>query len=78
MEIVFGTSFIQSEMEITWYRGNLMIRNSSRVMLTIEMMEDSFRLYKAKLRLKSAKSYDNGGLILKYVEVVIHNLRGNL
>ncbi|XP_048765393.2 adhesion G-protein coupled receptor F3-like isoform X7 [Ostrea edulis] len=62
MEIVFGTSFIQSEMEITWYRGNLMIRNSSRVMLTIEMMEDSFRLYKAKLRLKSAKSYDNGTL----------------
>ncbi|XP_061176826.1 uncharacterized protein LOC133185543 isoform X2 [Saccostrea echinata] len=62
LEIVFGTSHLERKIEITWYKDDLMIRNSSRVQLTLEVVESYYRLYKAKLRIKSARTYDNGTL----------------
>lgn len=60
MEIVFGTSFLQSDVNITGYRNDLMVRNSSRVEITRDVVDDYFRLYTTRLRIKSARDYDNG------------------
>lgn len=64
MEIVFGTSFLQSDVNITGYRNDLMVRNSSRVEITRDVVDDYFRLYTTRLRIKSARDYDNGSLVV--------------
>lgn len=64
MEIVFGTSFLQSDVNITWYRNDLMVRNSSRVEITTDVADDYFRLYTTRLTIKSAREFYNGAVTL--------------
>lgn len=64
MEIVFGTSFLQSDVNITWYRNDLMVRNSSRVEITTDVADDYFRLYTTRLTIKSAREFYNGAITL--------------
>lgn len=65
VEIVFGTSFLQSDVNITWYRNDLKVRNSSRVEITTDVADDYFRLYTTRLRIKSAREYYNGTISLR-------------
>uniref|UniRef100_K1RZC1 Latrophilin-2 n=1 Tax=Magallana gigas TaxID=29159 RepID=K1RZC1_MAGGI len=64
MEIVFGTSFLQSDVNITWYRNDLMVRNSSRVEITTDVADDYFRLYTTRLTIKSAREFYNGSAVV--------------
>lgn len=78
MEIVFGTSFLQSDVNITWYRNNLMVRNSSRVEITADVVDDFFRLYTTRLRIKSARDYDHGTVTTRIVDACVHQQNENL
>nr|XP_022291423.1 uncharacterized protein LOC111102827 [Crassostrea virginica]XP_022291424.1 uncharacterized protein LOC111102827 [Crassostrea virginica] len=61
MEIVLGTSFVHSDVEIVWYRNNLQVRNSSRIQVTVEREERAFRLYTTRLYVTSARTDDGNG-----------------
>ena len=61
MEIVLGTSFVHSDLDIAWYRNNLLVRNSSRIQVTVEREERAFRLYTTRLYVTSARTDDGNG-----------------
>ena len=66
MEIVLGTSFVHSDVEIVWYRNNLLVRNSSRIRVTVEREERAFRLYTTQLYVTSVRTDDGNGTSPNY------------
>ena len=66
MEIILGTSFVHSDLEIAWFRNNLLVRNSSRIRVTVEREERAFRLYTTRLYVTSARTDDGNGTSPNY------------
>lgn len=63
VEIVFGMFFLQSDVNIMWYRNDLKVRNLFCVEIIMDVVDDYFRFYIIRFMIKFVREFYNGVVI---------------